>query len=171
MQRNRTLAILLVSALLLAAVGTALADGPRNFRAHLAGGNEVPAVATLAQGQATFQLSADGTELSYRLIVANINNVVASHIHLAPEGVNGPVVAFLAGPFAPAGGRTNGVLAEGVITAGNLLGPLAGQPLSALVEALEAGGAYVNVHTNDGIAPTNTGAGDVASGEIRGQIR
>jgi hypothetical protein len=29
----------------------------------------------------------------------------------------------------------------------------------------------VNVHTNDGIDPTNTGAGDFPGGEIRGQIR
>jgi hypothetical protein len=34
----------------------------------------------------------------------------------------------------------------------------------------EIGGAYVNVHTNDGVAPTNTGCGDFPGGEIRGQI-
>ena len=32
------------------------------------------------------------------------------------------------------------------------------------------GNAYVNVHTNDGIAPVNTGAGDFPGGEIRGQV-
>jgi hypothetical protein len=32
------------------------------------------------------------------------------------------------------------------------------------------GWAYVNVHTNDGIAPTNTGPGDFPGGEIRGQL-
>ena len=56
------------------------------------------------------------------------------------------------------------------ITAGNLVGPLAGQPLSALVDAIEAGNAYVNVHTNDGVPPTNTGPGDFPAGEIRGQL-
>jgi hypothetical protein len=29
----------------------------------------------------------------------------------------------------------------------------------------------VNVHTNDGVDPINTGAGDFPGGEIRGQIR
>ena len=43
-------------------------------------------------------------------------------------------------------------------------------PLSALLADLDAGNTYVNVHTNDGVAPTNTGPGDFASGEIRGQI-
>ena len=60
-----------------------------------------PSVDTLARGVATFQLSDDGTELTYRLVVANIENVVAAHIHLAPAGVNGPVVAFLSIPGAP----------------------------------------------------------------------
>ena len=146
------------------------ANGGRNATAPLSGAEEVPSVATRARGLASFHLSKDGTELSYKLIVANIENVVASHIHLAPAGVNGPVVAFLFGPAPAAGGRSNGVIAEGTITGDDLRGPLAGQPLSALVAAIVAGNTYVNVHTNDGVAPTNTGPGDVASGEIRGQI-
>jgi len=80
-------------------------------------------------------------------------------------------VAFLYGPAAPGGGRSDGVLAEGTITAANLVGPLAGHPLSDLIAAMEAGNAYVNVHTNDGVAPPNTGPGDIPGGEVRGQIR
>ena len=100
-------------------------------------------------------------------------NVVAAHIHLGSAGINGPVVAFLydAAGVPPGGGRTNGVLAEGTITAANLINGLAGHPLSDLIAAMESGGAYVNVHTNDGVAPTNTGPGDFPGGEIRGQIR
>ena len=162
------------AALLIAAVPLA-AQGQRpeakNFVTHLSGDQEVPARETSAQGQAIFHLSEDGLSLRYKLIVANINNVVASHIHVGVAGVNGPVVVFLAGPFAPAGGRTDGVLAEGTITAANLTGPLVGMDLSVLVAALRTGGAYVNVHTNDGVDPTNTGAGDFPGGEIRGQIR
>lgn len=155
--------------LVLLAAGTALAAN-RNFRTHLTGRYEVPVRATQAQGQAIFQLSKDGQALEYKLLVANIDNVVASHIHVGAAGVNGSVVAFLAGPFAPGGGRTDGVLAEGTITAANLIGPFAGQPLSTLIEAIEEGNTYVNVHTNDGVAPTNTGPGDFPGGEIRGQI-
>ena len=100
----------------------------------------------------------------------SIENTVASHIHLGPPGVNGPVVVFLFGPAAPGGGRHDGVLATGTITAANVVGPLAGQPFSALVEAMRTGNAYVNVHTNDGIAPPNTGPGDIPGGEIRADI-
>jgi hypothetical protein len=156
--------------LVLITAGVAAAQ-PKNFRAHLSGREEVPSRDTRAQGQAKFQLSPDGTELSYKLIVANIENVVAAHIHLGAVGVNGPVVAFLAGPFAPGGGRTDGVLAQGTITAANLVGSLAGQPLSDLIAQMVAGNTYVNVHTNDGIDPPNTGPGDFPGGEIRGQIR
>jgi hypothetical protein len=143
----------------------------RTFVTHLTGGEEVPARDTRAQGQAVFRLSADGTELHFRLIVANILNVTSAHIHLGPAGENGAVVAFLFGPAPAGGGRTSGVLATGTITADDLTGPLAGQPLSALVEQMAAGGAYVNVHTDDGESPADTGPGDFPGGEVRGQIR
>ncbi|MBI2868262.1 MAG: CHRD domain-containing protein [Chloroflexi bacterium] len=129
------------------------------FTANLSGAEEVPAADTLARGQAIFQPSADGTELKYRLIVANIENVLQAHIHLGPAGVNGPVVAFLYGP-APIPGRFSGVLAQGTITAGDLVGPLAGQPLSELLDAMAAGNTYANVHTTQ-----------FPGGEVRGQIR
>ncbi|MGH3021885.1 MAG: CHRD domain-containing protein [Gaiellaceae bacterium] len=137
---------------------------------HLNGETEVPANASQGAGQAIFRLSPDGTALDYRLIVANLDNPVAAHIHIGPPGVNGPVVAFLFGPAAPGGGTANGVLAEGTITAANLVGPLAGQPFSALIDALNSENAYVNVHTNDGVPPTGTGPGDLPGGEIRGNF-
>jgi hypothetical protein len=157
------------------APGITLADpgtsDNRNFVAHLSGKEEVPARPTLAQGQAIFHLGKDGQSLEYKLIVANIANVVAAHIHLGPRGENGLVVVFLYGPAPAGGGRTDGVLAQGTITAEKLIGPLAGKPLSDLIDAMRAGDAYVNVHTNDGVAPTDTGPGDFPGGEIRGQIR
>lgn len=140
------------------------------YRASLDGSQEVPVRETDARGQAILRLSSDGSELEYRLIANRIDNVVAAHIHVGAAGTNGPVVAFLAGPIPPGSGRTNGVLATGTITAANLVGPLAGQPLEALIDEIEAGNAYVNVHTNDGVGDTNTGPGDFPGGEIRGQI-
>jgi hypothetical protein len=62
------------------------------------------------------------------------------------------------------------VLAEGTFTAANLVGPLAGHPLSDLLAAIQSGNAYVNVHTNDGQGAANTGPGDFPGGEIRGQL-
>lgn len=137
----------------------------------LSGAEEVPARDTNARGNALFEVSEDGLTISFKLIVANIDNVVASHIHIGPPGANGPVVLFLYGAVAPGGGTVNGILSEGSATAANLVGPLTGQPLSALIDAIEAGNAYVNVHTNDGVGAPNTGPGDFPGGEIRGQIR
>jgi hypothetical protein len=166
---RKLFAVLLLGATVLA-LAAPVDAGERNFVAHLSGRDEVPSNASLAQGQAIFHLSEDGTQLDYKLIAANIDNVVFAHIHLAPAGVNGPVVAFLFGPAAAGGGRFSGVLAQGTITADDLIGPLAGQPLSALVDAMLAGNTYVNAHTDDGVAPAGTGPGDLPAGEIRGQI-
>lgn len=158
----RALRWLALVAVILAALslgtGTAAADSGRNFVAHLSSGNEVPPHDTGAQGQAVFHLSPDGSTLHYKLIVANIDNVMVSHIHLAPAGVNGGVVVFLYhGPTLP--GRTDGVLAEGDITSADLINALAGHPLSDLIAAMASGDAYVNVHTTA-----------FPGGEIRGQI-
>ncbi len=155
--------------LLLAVAGLAAAGENRNYSVHLNGDTEVPANASQAVGQAIFNLSPDGTSLDYKLIVANLDNPVAAHIHVGPPGVNGPVVVLLFSA-PPAGGTANGVIAEGTITAANVTGPLLGQPFSALIEALNTGNAYVNVHTNDGVPPTGTGPGDLPAGEIRGNF-
>ncbi len=81
---------------------------------------------------------------------------------MAPPGQNGGVVVWLY-PSAPPPqlipGRTNGTLATGTITDANLVGSLAGQGLAALLDAMEAGNTYVNVHTTA-----------YPAGEIRGQI-
>ncbi len=159
------------SALTPAAAPAAAVANANNFVAHISGASEVPARDTRGVGELKLQLSDDGTALEYRLISSNITNVVQSHIHLAPEGVNGPIVVFLYGLVPPGGGRTDGVLATGTITAADFIGPLAGHPLSDLIAAIEADTAYVNVHTNDGLDGPNTGPGDFPGGEIRGQVR
>lgn len=113
--------------------------------ATLSGGQEVPPVDTDATGRASFSYDANANKLTYTLEVANIENIVAAHIHRAPIGVNGPVaypLTFTAGAFGP------GSPISGTLT------------ISESDEALLfGGGLYVNVHTT-----ANPG------GEIRGQI-
>lgn len=159
MKRMTTIIMIASTAVIAAGFARGTIAQPKNFNAQLSGANEVPAVSTQARGNAVLQLNADGTELSYRLIVANIADVRASHIHLAPEGANGPVVVTLF-PGPTIAGPVNGVLAEGTITASDLAGPLAGMPLTALIENLNNGDLYINVHTDQ-----------TPSGEIRGQIK
>ena len=162
MRKSRILVLFLAFLLVLATAGLAAASSQRNFRAHLNGDQEVPPVETLAQGQALFQLNQAGDAIHYKLIVANIEDVRMSHIHLAPAGSNGGVVAWLypeGPPPVVIPGRTDGVLAEGTITAADLVGALEGGSIADLVDEMMAGNTYVNVHT---LA--------VGSGEIRGQI-
>ncbi|HEX8271766.1 MAG TPA: CHRD domain-containing protein [Longimicrobiaceae bacterium] len=132
-----------------------------NFGANLSGDEEVPPNDSKGRGHAQFWLSKDGTSLQYKLIVANIENVTQAHIHIAPEGVNGPVVTFLFG-FVAGGVTQNGVLAEGTITQANLIArPAIGftATMASLLAAMRSGNAYVNVHTVQ-----------LPAGEIRGQV-
>jgi len=124
-----------------------------HFNAPLSGKNEVPEVDTKAVGEAIVSISKDESSVHYKVIVANIENVKASHFHMAPPGSNGGVVIGIFNNPDPSG-KMNGILAEGDITADNLGGNLAG-----FIEALRSGNIYVNVHT--------TAHG---GGEIRGQF-
>jgi hypothetical protein len=167
MRRTIVLGVMLALGLLALAPAAVAGD---NFVATLSGGQEVPARDTRAVGVATFKLSEDGTALRFKLNVANIDNAFAAHIHCGAVGVNGPVgVTLFMG--APAGGTVNGTLAKGIITAPDLGNGCGWVDLAAVVTAIQSGETYVNVHTNDGVAPPNTGPGDFPGGEIRGQIR
>jgi hypothetical protein len=161
--RKLTMFLAVMMLIAVSSAGAAAHGHNRHFVAPLSGSQEVPPVDTNARGVATFELSKDGTELSYRLIVANIENVTMAHIHLAPAGQNGPVVVWLYPEGPPPQlipGRTNGVLATGAITSNDLVGPLVGASLDDLLDEMRDGNTYVNVHTNQ-----------FPGGEIRGQIR
>lgn len=166
---RRMIGLVLASAL--AVLGLApTAWAGENFVAPLSGNQEVPVRDTSATGVAKFKLRDGGTALLFKVNVEDINNVVAAHIHCGAVGVNGPVgVTLFMGP--PAGGAFEGTLAEGTITAPDPGNGCGWTDLAAVLTALQSGDAYVNVHTNDGVAPTNTGPGDFPGGEIRGQIR
>lgn len=159
--RRAGLVVVLV-AVVLAASGVVKAQ-PAGFYATLTGAEQVPAQATPAYGTASFVVEAGGNSLRYALTVVGVPNVMMAHIHIGAPGQNGPVVLWLypsAPPPVPIAGVTTADLGMGVATRANLMGPLAGQPLSALINAMAAGNAYVNVHTQQ--AP---------GGLIRGQIR
>jgi hypothetical protein len=173
MMKKISIPVMLIGLLLLTA-SLAFASTPesKNFVAPLSGAEEVPVRDTNARGNTIFHLRSGGSELEYKLIVANIHNVFATHIHCGPPGVNGPVgVTLYVNLGGIGGGRVDGVLAQGVITAPDPGNGCGWETLGDVLEAIRSGNAYVNVHTNDGIDPPNTGPGDFPGGEIRGQIR
>jgi CHRD domain len=124
-----------------------------DFQATLSGAEEVPPVTTTATGSAT--VSIEGSEIVYRVEVTNLENVLISHIHVAPPGENGDVRMNLCNTAeTPACEGGTGVLVEGSnsVTQGGI-------SFDSLVSAIRAGNAYVNVHTTQN-----------QNGEIRGQL-
>lgn len=120
------------------------------FRARLSGDAEVPAVSTNAQGLAILGLKGSG--LNHLTVVNWLKGAVAAHIHLGDAGENGPVVAVL---YQGDPRDVNGRLSTGTLTDDDLV---AGD-VDALLEVLQGGFGYINVHTT-----ANPG------GEIRGQV-
>ena len=128
------------------------------FRAHLSGDEEVPPVDTRARGEVKISVNDAETQLHYELRIANIEDITQAHIHRGAAGEVGPVVVFLFG-FIGEGVTRNGLLSATTRTTADLIGPLEGQPLSALIDEIRSGNAYVNVHT-----------AAIPTGEIRGQL-
>lgn len=139
-------------------------DESATFSADLTGGAEVPPVETNAGGQATFEVSANGSEVHFEVYIDCIRNVNQGHIHLGSEDDNGPVVVWLyqqetQEPETIEGLSREFVLAEGTLTEDDLVGDFEGESLEALAQAMAEEGAYVNIHSEQN-----------PDGEIRGQI-
>jgi hypothetical protein len=151
-------------------------NGQRLAVTLLQGNNAVPPHDTHADGKVSVKLSADGQSMDYTLTVHDITNVTQAHFHMAAAGVNGPIVVWLfpnvkSTAALPGGGGTiKKLVMSGTFTAADFRNVLAGKTMADLVAAIQAGNIYGNVHTDDGVAPPNTGAGDFPGGEIRGQL-
>lgn len=134
---------------------------PLQFAASLSGGQEVPPVATIGTGFSRLGSDQQASVLQVQVTASNLRDLIQAHIHLGRPGENGPVVLWLYGLPArrPVDLGQGALFVNQAFTAADLTGPLAGMPLSALVQQMLAGNTYVNVHT-------------VANpeGEIRGQI-
>jgi len=136
----------------------------KNVSAHLIGFNEVPANVTPASGDFSATIDETAQTIAFTLTFSGLEGTTtASHIHVGQPDVAGGVSAFLCGggskPACPASGTVTGT-----IVASDVIGPVPqgidpGQ-FDKLVQAIEAGKAYVNVHSSR-----------FPGGEIRGQIK
>jgi hypothetical protein len=170
MQRlSITLIFAVIAVVVLALPGPAVADGDDDdefpaalgYQSLLIGLNQVPPVASIGRGLASYLITQDTGNLVYTLEVLDVTSPISmAHIHLGRAGENGDVVANLCGAGSAPACATAGVIATGTITSSSLVGPLAGHPLGDLIAAMSSGGAYTNVHT-----------ANFPNGEIRGQVR
>lgn len=127
--------------------GSAAGDETYSFKAAMTAGAEVPKPKGARAG-AGGAFTAKSTETSskttfhWKLTFHGLTGkAVAAHVHMGKPGKPGPVVVPLCGP-CKSGQSGNAVIS------------------SKVEEALEKGGAYVNVHTAKN-----------AAGEIRGQVK
>lgn len=122
------------------------------FTASLDQAQEVPAPAPVpgASGLLTMSLDDAQTAFSYTLTVSGLSGpAVGAHIHLGPPGMAGPIIFVLPTTFP----------AAGTLTAADLMPKPGAATFAEAVAKIQAGEAYVNVHT--ALNP---------AGEIRGQI-
>ncbi|MGI9012745.1 MAG: CHRD domain-containing protein [Phycisphaerales bacterium] len=134
---------------ILAAAGALLIAGSASaddflFQALLDGLQEVPP--NESRGTGTVDLLYDDVTMMLSITSGSymdlMGTVIGAHVHIAPVGVNGPVII----PLTHTGGMAGTLSGSGVLT-------------EAQETALFADGLYINVHTD--LFP---------GGEIRGQL-
>lgn len=124
------------------------------FTSRPDGSQQNPPVITNGKGTGSIVLNGARNEVAYHLTYHDLSGPLSGaggHFHVAPAGVNGPVVRSIAAGGLPASATVSGLWKSTDAT----------QPLTrALVDSLIAGKLYSNFHT-----VANPG------GEIRGQLR
>jgi hypothetical protein len=168
MTQKHTLAIIAVLAAVLSVSTLSIAlnlakvqaQEGQTFSATLSGENEVPPTESNATGVAQFQVGTgdDGQEVAYSVNLTGFDDIAAAHIHSGNEGENGSIVATLS-EGEEAEGDSVELQFTGDIQTNDLAGPLEDSEIADLVDLMNNGSAYVNVHTE--IYP---------DGAIRGQI-
>ena len=148
----------LITVLLVIGLATYSFAAEKSFKAMLSGSESVPAVETMAKGDATFTLIKDEKALTYYVTVSDIENVTAAHLHMGKMGENGAPVALITNEKRD--GKFSGTLAEGTITKKELMGTMTGKSVEDLFKQIKKGNVYINVHTVK-----------YPNGEIRGQIK
>ena len=124
--------------------GQILLETDRAYTGILDAEQEVPSNSSEATGLATFNLSKNAAEVNYFVVVDGLTGPIQmAHLHNAPAGENGGVVVNLG----------DGI--DGNVISGSF-DPTA---FDGLLEDMNAGNIYINVHTEE-----NPG------GEIRGQL-
>ena len=129
------------------------------FDATLTGAAERPdPVTTDASGSASVDVDEDGG--TFEVEVEDIQDVTFAHIHIGDANTAGPIAVFL----FDAGGNPVDFTDRGTLATGTFdetdIDPDSGvDTMEELIEAMEDGNAYVNVHTTAN-----------PLGEIRGQL-
>jgi hypothetical protein len=150
---RRLLAVLI---LVIAGLATASVAGAATSTTFVAVLSPVTGCTTDGRGVAVVTVTEEGT-VSYRLIVANLENVTAAHIHRTTGTVStAGAVAFLYEAASPVDIHDKVVLASGTITA-TVEPDLTVEELAA--ELLGGTSFYVNVHTTQ--CPSGALAGDL----------
>ena len=174
MAGTRTKCMTALAVFVLVGASATSAQGSRGHddegtRTKLIGYQEVPA-AISTEGNGTFRARMVGDDaFTFKLSYDELSShVQQAHIHFGQRHIAGGISVFLCSNLAPPAGPLPPTCPEsgevtGTITAANVIGPT-GQGISPgefeeLLDAIRAGVAYVNVHTDT--FPT---------GEIRGQL-
>ncbi|KAL7569744.1 hypothetical protein ACA910_005690 [Epithemia clementina (nom. ined.)] len=122
-----------------------------SFTTRATGDQEVPEpVDTTTKAQLDLAVDAGFTAMVYDLSVYNGFGITAAHLHCAPPGTNGEVIAVLfTSDDADLGDTVNGRLSYGILTNADIINPntICGTNIVSIFANIVDDNVYVNVHS------------------------
>lgn len=167
--------LLMILATVLVSGAMAYGKEPSLLEAHLRGFQEVPVVSTVATGEFRGVIDPTNSSIIFDLSYTGIQGkVTQAHIHVGQRSVNGGIVIWFCQTTTNPGPAGTPTCTEGsghftgTITSANVVAPtgantsqqIGNGDFDKVLEAIRAGKAYANVHSD--LSP---------GGEIRGQIK
>jgi hypothetical protein len=123
--------------------GQLMIEADKSFQVMMDGSQEVPMAVTNAFGVGYFDLSKDLSKIKYLVVMQDLSGPLSgAHLHVGQTGASGGVVVDITGSIS-----------------GNVIAGVISNPSASLIDSMNSGSIYLNVHNS--MFP---------NGEIRGQL-
>ncbi|MFL6357311.1 MAG: CHRD domain-containing protein [Nitrososphaeraceae archaeon] len=120
---------------------------PGQFVANLSGKNVFPPVNTNATGQASLNLTNQGSKMAYLVSAHNLNGVTSATLEFTQGGRTREVASLYDAVKSGPTGKIDGTLTQGTFGASDLLTDFKGKQLSNLIKAMTDGNIVLRVRT------------------------
>jgi CHRD domain len=118
-----------------------------HFVAHLSGTNLSPPINTTASGQATLNLTSQGSKMAYIIKAHGLDQVKSAALEYTLNGQARDIILLYDGVKSGHTGKINGMFVNGIFGASSLLGEFKGKQLSDLINAITEGKVFLRVST------------------------
>ena len=118
-----------------------------HFVANLSGKNLFPPVNTNSSGQASLNVTSQGSKMGYVVKANGLDKVTSVSLEYTLGGRSRDIILLYDAVQSGPTGKINGVLTQGSFSSSNFLSDFAGKHISDLIKAMTDGNIFLRVRT------------------------